>query len=169
MSGWAPFRPRAILQILTARGVDFVVVGGYAAVLHGSARITQDLDICYSTTPLNLEVLGRVLIDENARLYGVDEQVPFVPDGRALARVQILTLMTDLGKLDLMTTPDGAPSYEQMRTRAKTIDLGDHLVRITSIEDLLSMKRAADRPKDRADVVELEAIDRLNREGSREN
>lgn len=164
MTAWAPFRPRAILQLLTARGVDFVVVGGYAAVLHGSARITQDLDVCYETDRANLDVLGRALVDANARLHGVDEDVPFVPDGRTLARTQLMTLMTDLGKLDLMTAPDGAPSYERLRREALGVDLGDHLVRIASIADLLSMKRAADRPKDRADVAELEAIDRLLRE-----
>lgn len=165
MSGWAPFRPRAILQLLIARGVDFVVVGGYAAVLHGSSRITQDLDVCYATDRPNLDVLGRTLVDANARLYGIEEGVPFVPDGRTLARTQLMTLMTDLGKLDLMTAPDGAPTYQRLRGNATAVDLGDYLVRIASIEDLLSMKRAADRPKDRADVVELEAIDRLLREG----
>ncbi len=164
MNDWAPFRPRAILKLLIARGVDFVVVGGYAAVLHGSPRITQDLDVCYAIDQANLGVLGRALVDTNARLYGIHEDVPFVPDGRALARVQLLTLMTDLGKLDLMPAPDGAPAYERLRRNAAAMDLGDYLVRIASIEDLLSMKRAADRPKDRADVVELEAIDRLLRE-----
>jgi len=164
MTAWAPFRPLAILQLLTARGVDFVVVGGYAAVLHGSPRVTQDLDVCYATDRANLDVLGRALVSANARLYGIDEDVPFVPDGRPLARTQLMTLMTDLGKLDLMTSPDGAPTYERLRRNAMAVDLGDHLVRIASIADLLSMKRAADRPKDRADVVELAAIDRLLRE-----
>ncbi len=167
MTGWAPFRPGAILQLLTARGVDFVLVGGYAAVLHGSPRITQDLDICYATDQANLDVLGRALVDANARLFGVEEDVPFVPDGRTLARTQLMTLMTDLGKLDLMTSPDGVSTYEGLRRGATAVDLGDYMVHIASIEDLLSMKRAADRPKDRADVVELEAIDRLLRERDR--
>jgi hypothetical protein len=163
-AAWADFRPRALLQLLASRGVDHVVVGGYAAVLHGSPRITQDLDISYATDQANLDALGRALIDASARLYGIRDDVPFVPDSRTLARTELLTLQTDLGKLDLMTDPGGGPGYSLLRASAETVDLGDFAVRIASLEDLLSMKRSADRPKDRADVVELEAIGRLRRD-----
>jgi hypothetical protein len=163
-ASWGDFRPRALLQLLASRGVDHVVVGGYAAVLHGSPRITQDLDISYGTDQANLDALGRALVETSARLYGIDDDVPFVPDGRTLARTELLTLQTDLGKLDLMTDPSGGPGYARLRQGAETVDLGDFAVRIASLEDLLAMKRSADRPKDRADVVELEAIGRLRRE-----
>lgn len=158
---WADFQPQAILQLLAARGVDHVIVGGYAAVLHGSPRITQDLDISYATDQANLDALGRALIDVSARLYGVDDDVPFVADGRTLARTELLTLQTDLGKLDLMTDPSGGPGYERLRADAETVDIGGLAVRIASLDDLISMKRSAGRPKDEGDVVELEAIARL--------
>src|SRR3954466_5837163 len=103
MTAWRPFKPLAILQLLTAKGIDYLLVGGYAAVLHGSPRVTQDLDICYATDETNLAALGSTLVDLNARLYGIEEEVPFVPDERTLRRVELLTLDTDLGKLDLMT------------------------------------------------------------------
>ena len=163
MSAWQPFKPRAILQLLTAKGIDYVLVGGYAAVLHGSSRVTQDIDICFATDSTNLAALGKVLVDLNARLFGVDEEVPFVPDERTLARVELLTLDTDLGKLDLMTHPAGAPSYAKLRANADAYDLGDFVVRVASVHDLIAMKRAAGRPKDIADVAELEAIERLRR------
>lgn len=162
---WADFQPRAILQLLAARGVDHVVVGGYAAVLHGSPRITQDLDISYAADQANLDALGRALVDVSARLYGVEDDVPFVPDVRTLARTELLTLQTDLGKLDLMTDPAGGPGYERLRTDAETVDVGDLAVRIASLDDLISMKRSAGRPKDQGDVVELEAIARLRHRG----
>lgn len=162
---WADFQPRAILQLLAARGVDHVIVGGYAAVLHGSPRITQDLDISYATDQANLDALGRALIDVSARLYGVDDDVPFVADGRTLARTELLTLQTDLGKLDLMTDPSGGPGYERLRADAETVDIGGLAVRIASLDDLISMKRSAGRPKDEGDVVELEAIARLRHRG----
>jgi predicted nucleotidyltransferase len=161
MADWPEFNPRPIIKLLTARGVDFVVIGGYAAVLHGSPRITQDLDICYATDSANLAVLGRALTDMAARLAGVDEDLPFVADDRTLARVQLLTLMTDLGKLDVMTTPAGAPPYERMRDRADRFELDGVLVRVANIPDLISMKTAAGRKRDLADVEELEAIQRL--------
>ena len=161
MADWPDFRPRAILQLLTARGVDFVVIGGYAAVLHGSPRVTQDLDICFATDPENLSVLGRVLVDLNARLAGVEDDVPFRADARTLANITVLTLVTDLGKLDVMTMPSGAPPYPTMRDRADRFDLDGLLVRVASIPDLVAMKLAAGRTKDLADVDELTAIERL--------
>jgi predicted nucleotidyltransferase len=161
MVDWPPFRPRPIIQLLTARGVDFVVIGGYAAVLHGSPRITRDLDICCATDAANLSVLGRALTDMNAQPAGVDEEVPFVADERTLARIEVLTLVTDLGKLDVMTRPKDAPPYVRMRDRAERYDLDGVLVRVAAIPDLLAMKRAAGRKKDLADVEELEAIERL--------
>jgi hypothetical protein len=159
----ADFRPRALLTHLTAYGIDFVVVGGIAATLHGSSRDTFDLDICPSMDPDNLDVLGRALVEIEARLRGVDEDVPFVPDGRTLHGMQILTLDTSLGALDVLMRPDRSPPYAQLRRRARRMDVGTAAVAVASIADLLEMKRAAGRTKDQADVEELEAIQRLER------
>lgn len=161
MTDWSDFKPLQLLQLLTAKGVDFVLVGGYAAVLHGSPRVTQDLDICYSTEEPNLRILGAMLVDLHARLYGIEEDVPFVTDERTLAQVELLTLDTDLGKLDLMTHPAGAPSYARLRSGAEIYDVGGFVVRVASVADLIAMKNAAGRPKDLADVAELETIERL--------
>lgn len=152
-----------LLRRLTARGVDFVVIGGIAAVLHGSARITQDLDVCFATDDGNLLTLGRVLTDLGARLRGVAEDVPFVADAPTLRRVEVLTLVTELGALDVLARPSGAPGYERLRQRADRFELDTFTVLVASIDDLLAMKRAAGRPKDLADVVELEAIVQLRR------
>ena len=157
----ADFRPRALLAHLIMRGVDFVVVGGLAAVLHGSERNTFDLDICPAQDRENLAVLGRALVELDAKLRGIEEDVPFVPDGRSLAQVQILTLETSLGPLDVLTRPDGSPPYRTLRGRAARLDIGPAAVLVASIEDLLAMKRSSDRPKDREDVERLEAIARL--------
>ena len=86
-----------ILRRLTARGVDFVVIGGIAAILHGSPQATYDLDICYATDAGNLAALADVLIDLRAQLKGTDEDVLFVPDSRTLRRVELLTMVTDKG------------------------------------------------------------------------
>jgi len=159
----AEFRPRAQLAHLAAHGVDFVVVGGIAAVLHGSERNTFDLDICPAQSRENLDALGSALIEIDAKLRGIDENVPFVPDGRSLAGMQILTLDSSLGPIDVLTRPDGSPPYRSLRGRARTLDLAGAAVLVASIDDLISMKRAADRPKDREDVERLEALLRLER------
>lgn len=160
------FRPAFILGLLTAHGVDFVVIGGVAAVLHGSARITRDLDICFARDEANLTVLGRALVELEARLRRVADDVPFVPDGAALKRVQTLTMETVAGHFDILASPDGAPPYERLRRNAERYDLGAFAVLVASIDDLIAMKRAAGRDKDLADVGELQAIARLRaREG----
>ncbi|MEI2702986.1 MAG: DUF6036 family nucleotidyltransferase [Baekduia sp.] len=157
-----PLEAEAIFKMLVARGVDFVVVGGLAAVLHGSPRNTWDLDLGFATDAANLTALGNVLIELGARLYGIEEDVPFVPDADTLRRTEILTLSTDLGKVDLLTRPQGAPRYELLREHAVAKDIDGVRVLIASIPDLIAMKSAAGRPKDLADIAELEAIQRLS-------
>jgi hypothetical protein len=159
----AEFRPRAQLAHLTAYGVEFVLVGGIAATLYGSDRDTFDLDICPSTDRANLDALGRALIDVDASLRGLEEDVPFVPEGRTLSGIQILTLDTSFGPLDVLMRPDGAPPYRQLRARAERLDLGSVAVLVASIDDLLEMKRASGREKDKLDVETLEAIKRLQK------
>lgn len=166
MAPWDDFDPDEILKRLTARGVDFVVIGGFASVIHGSPRLTQDLDVCYSQEPANLLALGEVVTALNARLYGVDDEVPFVADERTLRGTEILTLQTDLGKLDLLAHPSGAPPYRDLKAAAERIDIGGLLISVVAIPDLLSMKRAGGRPKDLADIHELEGIERLRESSS---
>ena len=152
-----------ILRALTARGVDFVVIGGLAAVLHGSPRNTQDMDICFATDQVNLDALGEVLVGLGARLAGVTDDVPFVPDAATLRNVEVLTLETDAGKLDVLARPAGFPGYDELRAGAERIEVDGMPFLIAGIPDLLAMKSAAGRPKDLADIAELTAILRLRR------
>lgn len=164
---WPEFDPEQLLERLTERGVDFVVVGGIAAVLLGSPRITQDLDITFASDEVNLESLGEVLVALDGRLRGVEDSVPFVPDAATLRRTEILTLVTSAGPIDLLARPEGAPSYDRLRRNAERVSLGNVSVLVASLEDLIAMKRSAGRPKDLADIEELEAIRRLRLRGER--
>jgi predicted nucleotidyltransferase len=157
------FDVQLLLRRLTERGCDFVVVGGIAAVLHGGATLTVDLDVCVATDLQNLDAVAEVLVALDARLRGIDEEVPFVPDGRALARLSLATLQTSAGPLDLLVHPDGAPPYDRLRRNAERKRLGDFSVLVASLDDLIAMKRAAGRPKDLVAVEELQAIKRLRR------
>ncbi len=163
------FLPTAILERLTVAGVDFVVVGGIAMTAHGSDRNTFDLDICPRQSERNLDALGIALVDLGARLRGVEEDVPFVPDGATLARMQILTLDTTLGPLDVLGRPDGSPPYDRLRGHAEHVKIGRAEVLVASVDDLLEMKRSAGRDKDRMDVETLETIKRLRKRLSRGN
>jgi hypothetical protein len=163
VTGPAELNPSRLLGLLTARGVDYVLIGGLAAVLHGSATLTQDVDICFARDDGNLLALAKALGELGAKLRGVGEPVPFVPDERTLGQSELLTLETSAGPLDLVAVPSGAPTYEVLRRRAQRLDLGAFSVHVASIEDLIAMKRAAGRPKDLLAIEELEAIMRVGR------
>lgn len=158
---WDNFSAPALLRTLAAHGVDYVVVGGIAMIVHGSARVTQDLDICFAPDRANLDALGAALIELQAKLRNTPDEVPFVPDGEALRRLSIVTLVTAQGPLDLLREPPGAPPYDELRRRADRIDLDGVAVLVASLDDLEAMKRAARRPIDRVDLEEIEVIRRL--------
>jgi hypothetical protein len=114
-----------------------------------------------ATDDVNLHALGDVLIELGARLRGVRDAVPFTPDARTLRRIDVLTLATVAGDLDVLARPSGAPGYAALRRRADRFDVGGFAVLVASVEDLIAMKQATGRPKDVQDVAELEAILRL--------
>jgi predicted nucleotidyltransferase len=158
---WPHLDVAELLRRLTAGGVDFVIIGGIAMVLLGSARLTRDLDIVFAPDEGNLEALGRVLVALEAHPREVDEDIPFVPDAATLRNIELLTLETSHGWLDVHRIVDGAPKYESLRRRTERVDLGDFFVLVASSDDLVEMKGAAGRAQDLADIEDLEAIKRL--------
>jgi len=158
---WPDLDAEGMLRSLTAGGVDFVVIGGMALVLSGSARLTRDLDVVFAPDDGNRIALGEVLTGLGAELRGVDEQIPFVPDGRTLAGVQLLALTTSAGWLDVHLEVPGMPRYDALRRRAERLNLGGFSVLVASPDDMIAMKRAAGRPQDLVAVTEWETIKRL--------
>lgn len=161
MSQPATFDPARMLQALVSGGVDFVIVGGIGARLHGSSSITFDLDICYARDQTNLEALAAVLRDLHATLRGVDVDVPFKLDARTLAAGDAFTFTTDAGPLDILGTPAGTDGYQDLARTALRQRLAFGEVLVADIDSLIRMKRAAGRPKDR---VELEILGALRQE-----
>jgi hypothetical protein len=161
VASFPELRLEALLGRLARAEVDFVVVGGVAVAFQGYGRATKDLDITYATDATNLQRLGDVLMALNAKLRGISEDVPFVPDGRTLARTRLLTLDTDEGGLDLLADPPGAPPYATMRSRADRVDFDGIVIAVAALDDLLAMKRAAGRPQDLVDIEALEVARRL--------
>lgn len=156
MASWPDFHPTALIGALAQADVDFVIIGGVAVVVQASPRFTRDLDITYATSTANLERLGALLVSLNARLRGIEDDVPFTPDARTLRHTEILTLTTREGDLDLLAHPPGSPSYAGLRRRADVVELDGASVRVASLEDLIAMKRAAGRPQDTLDIESLE-------------
>jgi hypothetical protein len=153
------FDAGAIVRVLQHHDVEFVVIGGIAGQLWGSATITQDLDICYAREKTNLEHLAAALRELNAKLRGVKEDVPFRLDARTLFNGDSFTFTTDVGALDCLATPSGTSGYNDLRQAAETMSVGGgRKVRVCSIDDLIRMKRAAGRTKDLRAIEELGAL-----------
>jgi hypothetical protein len=154
----APFDPLRLLGLLHDSGVRFVLIGGVAARLHGSPTVTRDVDICHDRAPANLELLAAVLVRLGARLRGVDDDVPFRLDAATLAAGGNFTFVTDAGDLDLLAFPAGMAGYAELAEHADALDLDGLVVEVASLGDLITMKRAAGRPKDRIEVEVLTAL-----------
>ncbi len=162
---FAVFDPLRALGLLLRGGVEFVVIGGFAARIWGSPTITNDLDICYSTTRSNTEALARVLLSLNARPRDFDTFLPFILDGRTIALGGSFTFETDAGNIDCLATPAGTNGFKDLEREATMIDLGEQLqVRFASVDDVIRMKRAAGRKKD---LIELEVLEALKAERER--
>ena len=146
------------LLALTDGGVRYVLIGGVAARVLGSPSLTSDLDICYARDKANLEALAAVLVGVHARLRGVKEKASFRLDARTLAAGDSFTFETDLGDLDILGTPSGTTGYDDLVRDAEEIQVDGRKVLVASVDDLIRMKLAAGRPKDRVEVEILGAL-----------
>ncbi|MGI8618813.1 MAG: hypothetical protein ACR2L6_06945 [Gemmatimonadaceae bacterium] len=147
-----------ILRQLASHGVRFVVIGGVAAQLHGSARLTKDLDILYDTAPDNIERLAGLLIRWRSYLRGVEPGPPFTPDARTIRPIEVLTLETEHGKFDALQRVAGIGAYADALPAMQPFPVADFAVNALSLESLIKSKLAAGRPRDKTEVLELEAL-----------
>ena len=147
-----------ILPRLVEDGVEFVIIGGVAATVHGSSYITDDLDLCYARDRANLERLASSLMPFVPRLRGAPADVSFLWDTETLRRGLNFTLVTELGNLDLLGEVAGLGTYEQVRAGAVLVDLCGVECAVLSLDKLIAAKRAAGRPKDKLILPDLEAL-----------
>lgn len=155
------FDPRSIISTLVKHRVRFVLIGGLGARLRGSPSITDDLDICYARGDANLVRLADALRELRARLRGAPDDVPFILDTKSLKAGDHFTFSTSAGPLDCLGTPAGVTGFDELDRTATTMEIGGEPVRVASIDDLISMKLAAGRPQD---IAEVEILGALRRE-----
>ena len=154
----------APLRLLGEHRVDCVIVGGIAALIHGSLLLTNDVDVCYARDPENLKRLAGALQSAHARLRNVPEGLPFILDAETLKRGLNFTFTTDIGDLDLLGEVRGVGHYEEVLAGSITVELFDYRFAVIDIGKLVIAKRAAGRPKDLLALPELEAIQEAQRE-----
>lgn len=143
-----PLEIDELIAVLVGRDVNFVVVGGVAAQVHGHRRTTMDFDLAPDPDLENLRRLSAALVELEARPVDSGEEI----------------LLTRHGRIHIIAEPKGARTFDEMRERAPVVDLDGTDVAIVSLDDLIRMKRAAGRPGDLDDVATLTEVERQRRE-----
>ncbi len=157
------FRPDEILAELAAENVRFVLIGGMAAILHGDAGVTVDLDIAPALDAANLDRLAVALdrLDAHIRTEGTPGGLSFDCSGaflRNLAPDALLNLTTRAGDVDIAFMPAGTRGFNDLRRDAVSLDAEGVTLLVASLADVIRSKAAADRDKDRRALPRLRAL-----------
>jgi predicted nucleotidyltransferase len=147
-----------LLPLLIRHGVEFIVIGGGAAIAHGSARLTSDVDVVYSRTRDNIRRLCDTLKSHRPYLRGAPPNLPFKWEEETIHAGLNFTLTTDLGDLDLLGDVAGGGTYEELLSSSEVLTVFDVQCRFVTLERLIQLKRAAGRPKDLEAIAELQAL-----------
>jgi hypothetical protein len=150
-----------LLRRLTDAGIDFVIVGAYAGVVHGCTYVTQDIDICCLFAPANLLALQQTLAD----LHSVHRMTPGRKPLRLTAESAIqfanLYLDTDLGRLNCLSAIEGLGEYDKVKQASEPIDVEGMRLHVLTIDALIKSKQALNRPQDQQALCQLLALKKL--------
>jgi hypothetical protein len=147
-----------VFGVLVRGGVEFIVIGGAAATIHGSARITRDVDIVYRRTVENLRRVVDALAPYSPYLRGAPAGLPFRWDENTLRRGLNFTLTTSIGDLDLLGEVTGGGNFEALLAHSSPVQAFGIECLCLNLDKLIQVKRAAGRPKDLEAIAELEAL-----------
>lgn len=146
---------------LQKAGVRCVVIGGYASMVHGSPRVTNDVDICFDREPDNLRHLADLLAEWGAYPRDMEPGLPWIMDAATLRNASILTLATREGYLDLLDRVEGVGDYAACVADSEWAELMGTPFRVLKLDALIRAKRAAGREKDLIHIRELEYLREL--------
>ncbi|MGZ5129314.1 MAG: hypothetical protein ACXWZU_11665 [Actinomycetota bacterium] len=161
------FRPELLLEVLARHGVHHVLIGGFAAVIHGSPYVTTDVDVVPDPSKANLRRLSAALTEMHARVWTATEPegVPFEHDPASLSSVRIWNLVSDFGRLDVTFEPSGTAGFKDLSRDAVHLTILGAEVDVASLADVIRSKEAAGREKDR---LVLPVLRRIQEETGRE-
>jgi predicted nucleotidyltransferase len=147
-----------LLERLADAGLEFVVVGGFAAVTHGATYLTRDVDICAVLTGDNVAKVRRALADWNPRHRMTPQKLSFLLHPPAGEPVSNLYLETEMGMVDILSSVLGIGDFHRLDAQAEELEVDGRKFRIISLGDLIAAKDAMGRDKDKLVAKELRAI-----------
>jgi hypothetical protein len=154
----SPAQLRDLIERLVSAEVRFVAVGGLAVGAWGYVRATKDLDLVPDPEPDNLKRLAALLQDLDGKVEVADGLLTGDAIRTFLRSGDRTLVVTSLGRVDVIQGHPQIPRYEELEAAATTVEINDWPVRICSLDHLLGMKRASQRPRDRDDLEALEAV-----------
>ena len=152
------FDAESLLRQLARHDVEFILVGGVAAAVHGSVRLTTDLDVVYARTSENIDRLVAAIAPLSPYLRGAPPGLPFRWDAGTIRSGLNFTLTTSYGDLDLLGEITGGGDYAALLRDTRLIDVFGINCRCLELARLIQVKRAAGRAKDLEVIAELEAL-----------
>jgi hypothetical protein len=149
-----------MLAALNDHGVRYVLIGGFAAAVHGSPYVTTDVDVTPASDAANLHRLSDALraLGALVRTDAAPEGLTFDHDGVSLGRARVWNLATRHGDLDLTFVPDGTTGFDDLARDAEDVEILGIVVPVASLADVVRSKAAAGREKDR---LQLSVLRRL--------
>ena len=147
-----------VIRIFSDAGVECVIVGGLAATIHGSARLTQDVDFVYARNRANVERLVAALRPHSPYPRGAPPGLPFEWSAATFERGLNFTLTTAVGDVDLLGEITGGGDYRALLPHSVDVELFGRPCRCLDLPGLIRVKRATGRPKDLEALAELEAL-----------
>jgi hypothetical protein len=147
-----------IIPPLVRAKIDFILIGGMAAILHGSARVTFDVDLVYSRTDENIERLAAALAPYSPYLRDAPRDLPFAWDAKTIRNGLNFTLTTNLGDVDLFGEIAGGESYHDLLKHSFDVEAFGVRFKCVDLPTLVRIKETADRPKDRDAIAELRVL-----------
>ena len=147
-----------IIPPLVRAKIDFILIGGMAAILHGSARVTVDVDLVYSRADENIERLAAALEPHRPYLRDAPSNLPFAWNAKTIRHGLNFTLSTALGDLDLFGEVAGAETYSDLLPHSFDVEAFGVRFKCIDLPTLIRIKEAAGRPKDREAIGELRVL-----------
>jgi hypothetical protein len=152
-----------LLERLVDAGVEFVLVGGFAGVVHGCTYVTQDIDICCDFSQANLLALQKTLSDLKPVHRMTPGRLKLELTKKNCTDFKDLYLDTKIGQLDCLSVIDGVGDYTQVKKESRIIKIGKIKIHVLDIDALIKSKKTLNHPRDRQAIIQLEAIKKLKK------
>jgi predicted nucleotidyltransferase len=150
-----------LLHKLVESKVEFVLIGGLAMRAHGSAHTTDDMDVCYSRTDINIKAVSQAMAPLHPYMRGAPQGLPFKFDEATIKAGLNFTLATARGEIDFLGEVAGLGGYDKVFAQSREMSIFGFSLWVLTLDGLIAAKKAAGRRKDQLHVLELEELKKM--------